>query len=280
MRLGYFGPAGTFTEEAARATAQGEFVPFPTIHDTMTAVRDRVVDRAIVPIENSLEGAVNATLDALAGEIQGVTIVAETVRPIRLCLVAARGLGLDEIVTVISHPQPLGQCQRFLREELPQAAIAAATSTAEAIRTVAGSGEPVAAIGPKLAAELYGAVVLREGVEDDHGNSTRFVWLAPEGETPTRPPGVDGERWKTSLAFWGPGDAAPGWLVRCLSEFAFRGVNLTKIESRPQKKELGHYLFLVDLQGRSTERPVAEAIAALDRHCDVVRVLGSYPAAG
>lgn len=280
MRLGYFGPAGTFTEEAARASGPGgELVPYPTIYDTVMAVRDGDVDRAIVPIENSLEGGVNATLDALAVETDEVGLVGETVLPVRHVLAAGRALELAEIETVTSHPQALGQCSRFLREHLPQARVQAATSTAEAVRAVAGSDRPIAAIGTRLAAELYGAQVLREGVEDDHANRTRFVWLARAGEQPDEPAAGAVANWKTSLVFWGPGDASPGWLVRCLSEFAFRGVNLTKIESRPQKKQLGHYLFLVDLEGRDTEQHVADAIDGLRRHCDVVRVLGSYPAA-
>jgi prephenate dehydratase len=280
MRLGYFGPAGTFTEEAARASGPaGELVPFPTIYDTVMAVRDGDVDRAMVPIENSLEGGVNATLDALAVETDAVGVVGETVLPVRHVLVAGRALELAQVETVVSHPQALAQCARFLREHLPQAQVQAATSTAEAVRSVAGSGRPVAAIGTRLAAELYGAHVLREGVEDDHGNRTRFVWVARAGEPALDPEPADAASWKTSLVFWGPGDASPGWLVRCLSEFAFRGVNLTKIESRPQKKQLGHYLFLVDLQGRDTDLQVADAIDALGRHCDVVRMLGSYPAA-
>ena len=281
MRLGYLGPAGTFSEEALRATPDAEgaqLVPFTSIHDAVMAVVSGDVDRALVPIENSLEGAVNATLDALTFGTREVAIVGETVLPIHNCLIAARPLEPAEIEVVVSHPQPLAQCARFLRAELPGAELRAATSTADAVRTVAASDAPWAAIGTRLAASLYGARVLRDGIEDDPDNATRFVWLAHAGAPP--PASTASARdWKTSIVFAGAGDASPGWLVRCLSEFAFRGVNLTKIESRPRRRQLGHYLFLADLQGRADEPPVADAIAGLHAHCEEVRVLGTYPAA-
>ena len=148
----------------------------------------------------------------------------------------------------------------------------AVASTAEAVRIVAAEPAPWAALGTRRAAELYGATVLAEGTEDEPGNATRFVWLA--GTAAPLDPALPA---KTSLAFWGAGDAQPGWLVRCLSEFAFRGVNLTKIESRPLRAQLGHYRFFVDCEGDAREGPVADAIAGLRAHCERVQVLGSYP---
>jgi prephenate dehydratase len=280
MRLGYLGPAGTFSEEAVRAAAPGagaDLVPFASIHEAVVAVDDGTVDRALVPIENSLEGAVNATLDALAADSRDVTIVGETVLAIRNCLIARDDLPLDAIEAVISHPQPLGQCARFLRTELPQAAVRAATSTAEAVRQVAAAPEPWAALGPRSAATLYGCRVLREGVEDEPDNATRFVWLARGGTPATEAAG--GAPWKTTVVFAGAGDRSPGWLVRCLSEFAFRGVNLVRIESRPRRGPLGHYVFHVDMEGRADDPQVADALAGLGGHCEEVRLLGSYPAA-
>jgi prephenate dehydratase len=280
MKLGYLGPPGTFSEEALRAqplSADADLVPFASIHETVMAVEGGSVDRALVPIENSLEGGIPATLDALAGEASDVAIVGEAVLVIRNCLMARDALALNAVAVVVSHPQPLGQCARFLRTELPQAELRAAASTADAARTVAKSDEPWAALGPRSAAERYGCRVLREGVDDDPDNATRFVWLARAGTEPVVP-GASAA-WKTSVVFAGAGDLQPGWLVRCLSEFAFRGVNLTKIESRPRRGRLGHYLFHVDMDGRDTERPVADAVQALHAHCEVVRLLGSYPAA-
>jgi prephenate dehydratase len=280
MRLGYLGPPGTFSEEAVRAAVPGDgadLVPLPSIHETVMAVQDGAVDRALVPIENSLEGGVSATLDALAVDAREVTIVGETVLPIHNCLIARDELALSDIEVVISHPQPLGQCARFLRTQLPGAAVRAATSTADAVRMVAASAEPWAALGPRTAAALYGCRILLEGVEDEPDNATRFVWLAPAG-TPPQPAG-DGAAWKTSVVFAGAGDRSPGWLVRCLSEFAFRGVNLVRIESRPRRGPLGHYLFHVDMEGHTDDASVADAIAGLSGHCEEIRMLGSYPAA-
>jgi prephenate dehydratase len=206
-----------------------------------------------------------------------VAIVGEAVMAIRNCLVAREELALTDIAAVVSHPQPLAQCARFLRAELPQAEARPATSTAEAVRIVAGAREPWAALGPRTAAERYGCRILRDGVDDDPDNATRFVWLGCAGSEPI---GVAGAgAWKTSVIFAGAGDAQPGWLVRCLSEFAFRGVNLTKIESRPRRGRLGHYLFHVDMEGRTDERAVADAVEALHAHCEEVRLLGTYPAA-
>ena len=280
MRVAFLGPAGTFSEEALRssdAAAGAETVPFGSIHEAVVAVQDQAVDRALVPIENALEGGVSATLDALAADAPDVVVVGERVLAIRTCLVARGALELDAIELVVSHPQPLAQCARFLRATLPGTRVRAATSTAEAVREVVGSDQRWAALGPRGAAERYGARVLREGIDDEPGNATRFVWLGAAGSEPVDSDGAGA--WKTSVVFAGAGDAQPGWLVRCLSEFAFRGVNLTKIESRPRRGRLGHYLFHVDMEGRGGESSVDDAVQALHAHCEEVRLLGTYPAA-
>jgi prephenate dehydratase len=192
---------------------------------------------------------------------------------VRHALIAAPGLELSAIEVVVSHPQALAQCGTFLRTELPGARAVSWTSTAEAVRVSAGrSRDGWAAIGTRRAAQLYGCDILRDGIEDVDGNATRFVWLAPAGTA------VAG-RSKTSLAFSGGGAGQPGWLVRCLSEFAFRGVNLTRIESRPRKDRLGDYVFFLDLEGGTDDERIAAAVEGLRPHCDQVRVLGSYPAA-
>jgi prephenate dehydratase len=274
VRVGFLGPEGTFSEQAAQLV-DGELVAYATVHDVVEAVQLGSVDRGVVPIENSLEGAVNATLDALAVDFPGVEIVGESVLAVHQALIARSQMELGAIETVSSHPQGLAQCARFLREHLPKARLVAATSTAEAVREAVSSDLPAAAIAPARAAEIHGGVVLREDVEDDAENATRFVVLAVAG---TAVPDSDGP-FKTSVLFAGAGDSSPGWLVRCLSEFAFRGVNLTKIESRPRRRQLGHYLFLVDLQGAASDAPAAEAIDGLRKHCEEVRVLGTYEAA-
>lgn len=284
MRIGYFGPEGTFTHEALIKSTSGrdlELVPLPTIYDTVMAVHESSVARALVPIENSLEGSVNATLDALAMETEDVAIVGEVIHPIRHCLIARSELELPDVEAVVSHPQANAQCGRFIRARLPGARVLAGSSTAEAVRLVAEHDGPWAALGTHVAADLYGCVVLRSGVEDVPDNETRFVWLGPVGATA----GVPGDEapargpWKTAIVFWGVGSEAPGWLVRCLSEFAKRDVNLTRIESRPRKQGLGRYMFFADIEGHDVEPHVADALEGLRGHVEVLRMLGSFPVA-
>jgi prephenate dehydratase len=278
VRVGYFGPEGTFTQEALIADTQGldvDMIPLPTIYDTVMAVHDGDVERALVPIENSLEGSVNATLDALAMETEDVAIVGEVVLPIRHCLIARTSLDLSAIEVVVSHPQANAQCARFIRARLPQARVLAGTSTADAVRTVAEHDGPWAALGNRVAAERYGCQILRAGVEDVADNETRFVWLARAGAGVGESPGP----FKTAIVFWGVGSEAPGWLVGCLSQFASRGINLTRIESRPRKQGLGRYMFFVDLEGRSEDPDIAAGLAALGEQVERLRVLGSFPAA-
>jgi prephenate dehydratase len=291
-RVGYLGPAGTFSEEALYASARPdsfEPVALATIYDTVLAVRSAQVRWAVVPIENSLDGSVTVTLDLLADEHGDLEIVGEAPLAVRHSLIAAAPIELGEIDTVLSHPMVPGQCTRFLRDELAHARVQPASSTAEAVRLVSASGVPgQAALGTRLAADIYGATVLREGVQDRDDNVTRFVWLARARAGPPReshaqssPPLCrtnDADGWKTSVVFWGPGAERPGWLVRCLDEFARRSINLTKIESRPRRAALGHYMFFVDLQGRTEEPAIAQALQGLGSLCEQVRILGSYPA--
>jgi prephenate dehydratase len=284
-RVGYLGPQGTFTEEALLASA-GEDAVEPValsgIYDTVLALRDGRVDWAIVPIENSLEGSINVTLDLLAGEPGDLRIVGEALVRVRHSLIAAQAMDLTEIDTVLTHPQVPGQCTLFLRGELAHARVLPASSTAEAVRTVTGEGKPgQAALGTMLAASIYGGTIIREGVEDRDDNETRFVWLARAGVSrpaPLRPVDTPVE-WKTSLAFWGLGAEQPGWLLRCLEEFASRDINLTRIESRPLRERLGTYMFFIDLAGSSEQASIGAAIEGLWGLCEGVRVLGSYRAA-
>ncbi len=278
MRVAFLGPEGTFSEEAllsAPGSEQLEPVPEPTIYDCVMAVQESRVARAIVPIENSLEGSVNATLDALALETDAVAIVGELIHPIQHCLIARRSLPLDQIERVFSHPQANAQCARFIRSRLPTATVVPADSTADAVRHVADSGDqPWAALGNRLSAQLYGCEVLEAGVEDVAENETRFVWLARE-EAGSEP---RSGAWKTSIVFWGLPDA-PGALVDLLQEFAERSINLTKIESRPLKLGLGRYIFFADLEGHSHDRSVLSALEAVGSRVETLRVLGSYSAA-
>lgn len=271
MRVGHLGPAGTYSEEAALRRPGAEPVPFPTLPDTIAAVADGAVDLAAIPVENSLEGSVGVSLDTLAAR-DDVTIVGELVLPISVHLVASSMVDPADVEQVVSHPQPLAQCAGYLRRRLPGARTVPASSTAAAVRQMMEAGPSWAALGPRRAAELYDAVIVEQDVADDASNATRFVWVAREG-TPAEPDGP----MRTSLAFWGQGDREPGWLVRCLSEFAFRGVNLSKIESRPLRSTIGHYRFFVDCDDGLASPAVREAVAGLRTHCTDVRVLGSYP---
>lgn len=282
MRVGYLGPQGTFSHQALLESgiAEGaEQVPLASIYDTVMAVEGGEVECSLVPIENALEGSVDVTLDALAMDAARVEIVGELVQRIRNCLIAPLGIELGKIEVVHSHPQVLAQCAGFLRTNLGGARVVSTSSSAAAVREVLAAPDvPHAALGNRLAADLYGGVILLDGVDDDAHNETRFVWLARRGGGVS--PGVsmtgNGAARKTSLVFWGAGDEQPGWLVACLSEFSQRGINLTRIESRPRRIGLGRYMFFADMLHDRVSGPVDSAIAGLREHCEEVRILGSY----
>jgi prephenate dehydratase len=277
MKIAYLGPAGTFTEDALGEASEGvSFEPLrtTTIHDAILAVETGEAERALVPFENSIEGSVRSTLDTLAFDAEAVTIVGEYDYRVRVHLIAREGVEIDSVEAVLSHQQPLAQCARFLRETLPEIELRSVSSTAAAVRMVSESTRPWAALGSRAAAQLYGCSILREGVEDEAGNVTRFVWIAPSGAESKG----DGP-WKTSLVFSELGEDHPGALVNALSEFSSRSINLSRIESRPMRQGLGRYMFFCDLEGAATDSGVAEAIDALRSKAESVRILGSYPVA-
>jgi prephenate dehydratase len=278
VRVAFLGPEGTFSEEALLKSGRDgiEPVPLPTIYECVMAVGDGRCDRALVPIENSLEGSVNATLDALVFETDEVQIVGELVHPITHTLIARKHLPLDKIERVLSHPQASAQCAKFLRERLSQAEVVGAQSTADAVRIVAESDRRWAALGNHISAELYGCEVLADRVEDTPENETRFVWLS---RSPSELGAANSElQYKTSIVFWGLPDH-PGALVDILQEFAKRAINLSKIESRPRKQGLGRYVFFADLTGRADNPPVVAALEAIGTAVETLRVLGCYPTA-
>jgi prephenate dehydratase len=275
MKVAYLGPAGTFTEDAlGEAIPGGDYEPLrtATIHDAILAVERGEAERALVPIENSLEGSVRPTLDTLAFEVGAVAIVGEHDYRVRVHLIARKGVRAADVEAVLSHPQPLAQCQRFLREEFGEIELRSVSSTAAAVRMVSESARPWAALGARAAAALYDCELLAEGVEDQADNVTRFVWIAPQGTEP-----VGSGPWKTSLVFSELGADHPGALVDALNEFSSRGINLSRIESRPLRQGLGRYMFFCDLEGRAGDPAVAESIEQLQRKADSVRILGSYP---
>ncbi|RJX21415.1 MAG: prephenate dehydratase [Desulforudis sp.] len=272
MRIGYLGPEGTFSEQAARRLA-GEtgalLVPLESLVDVVQAVQGGRLDRGVLPVENSGEGSVTLTLDLLAFHSDGLEICAELVLPIRHHLLARLETAVGEVHTVVSHPQALAQCRIYLTTEYPGAVLREVASTADAARLVAGSEPGLAAIGTELAAELYGLQVLGRDIADLRTNETRFLVLGPTGCRTGRPE-------KTSLVV--SGSDHPGSLYLMLGEFARRGISLTRIESRPARTGLGRYIFFIDLIGSVDDPEVQAALTGLVAHCGFVRVLGSYPA--
>ena len=273
--VAFLGPEGTFTEEALLANLPaGDLhpVPHPSIRDVVKAVASGEVPLGLVPIENALEGSVAITLDLLAFGDDELHIAREITHPIHQQLIARRPLELARITKVISIPHAYNQCRDFVREHLPNAEHEASDSTAEAVRRVGRVDRPWAAVGSRLAAELYECTIVRENIEDAGENRTRFVFLSRE----PAPQDLD-VGYKTSLVC-GIAQDQPGSLLMILSEFADRSVNLTKVESRPSKQALGHYVFFIDLEGRAQDASVAEALSSLERKLPWMRILGSYPA--
>ncbi len=269
MRLGYLGPEGTFSEQAAILyEAEAEFVPYPSIRSVAEAVDAREIDQGIVPIENSLHGSVIDVLDFLIRTDRS-RIKYELAIPVEQCLIVVPGAGRRDVDVIYSHPQALGQCQEFLAREYPGVELVASLSTAGSVTDMLESGRPAAAIAPFRAAEIHGAEVAECGIQDNRSNFTRFVALAPEDSLPT---GRD----KTSLAFWYASDA-PGTLYETLGIFSTRGINLTKIESRPTGESLGEYVFLVDIEGHRLDAIVAGALEELSKLTSELKIFGSYP---
>lgn len=271
MLTGYLGPSGTFSEEAARRYGKGELVARRSIRELVTDVARGVLDLAVVPAENSIEGSVSETLDLLVGS-DGIQIIGEIVIPIVHNLMAYPGTKIADIEEVLSHPQALAQCRNYLSANLPEALLRATNSTAEAAEEVkARQGRsPVAAVvGPARAGELYGLLTLAEGIQDFPENRTRFLVLS--GKPSSARTGAD----KTSLVF--SAKDRPGALCAILEEFAVRNINLTKIESRPSKRMLGEYVFFIDLEGHVEDAIVTEALEAVGAKSSFLKILGSYP---
>jgi prephenate dehydratase len=270
-RFAYLGPEGTFTEAALAAFAgeDADAVPYPSVGAALDAVRAGDADRAVVPIENSVEGAVTATLDELATGAD-LTIYAEVVLPVVFALLAREQTTLAGVKTVGGHPQAQPQCRRWLAAHLPDAEWRPASSNAEAAR-LAADGHLDAALAGAFAAGRYGLAVLASEVNDVPDAVTRFVVTGRPGPLPA-PTGAD----RTSLVAFLREDH-PGALMELLTEFAVRGVNLTRIESRPTGDGLGRYCFSIDCEGHLDDARVGEALMGLRRVCAQVKFLGSYP---
>ena len=274
--IAYLGPAGTFSEQALFSESdlrQAKMVPLTTFSAVLSAVESGEVDHGFVAIENAIEGSVNVTQDTLAFDSE-LLIQREVVLPVHLELMVRPGVTLERVSRVVSYPHALAQCRKWLGRELPGVEAEASNSTADAARLLAEHADPHgAAIAPARAAEVYGLEVVAHAIEDHPDNATRFVLVAPEGIP--APTGHD----KTSLVVFQRADE-PGSLLGILQEFAARGINLTKLESRPTRRGLGDYCFLIDLEGHVADAVVADALRALRIKQADVKFLGSFPAAG
>lgn len=275
-RVAFLGPVGTFTEQALRREvdlAACELVPLPTMVDVLFAVQDGDADLGVVPIENAIEGTVNATIDTLAFDVD-LVIRRELVEPVSLHLLAVPGAQITGIKQVVSIPVAAAQCRGWLRANIGTTEVVQANSTAEAAETCAGLGDPtVAAIANARAAEVYGLEQIASDIESHPENRTRFVVVARSGIPPRT--GHD----KTSIVVYQRSDR-PGSLLAILQEFAARSINLTLLLSRPTRTSLGDYCFVVDLDGHIADEVVADCLRSLRATQADVKFLGSYPAAG
>ncbi|MFM8972165.1 MAG: prephenate dehydratase [Actinomycetota bacterium] len=275
MPVAYFGPPGTFTEEAllSQADLAAEArIPCPGVPEVIALVERGEADCGVVPIENMIEGSVSVTLDTLAHESE-LLIQREIDLPVTLNLCARPGTRLADVDTVISFPHALAQCRGWLGRELPVARPRPSHSTSDAAREVARSRRPgLAAICNRLAAGMYGLDVLATDIEDHPENETRFVVVGRGVPAPT---GHD----KTSIMCQQRHDR-PGSLLSILQEFSARAINLTKLESRPTKQGLGDYCFFIDAEGHIADEIVADALRNLAARVAEVKFLGSYPVGG
>lgn len=272
-KIGYLGPRGTFSEEAALrhlGERKGETAGCSSIEEIFSGVAEGRFDEGIVPVENSTEGSVGAVLDLLAGPFD-LAVRGEVLLPVCQSLMVRPGTRLDQVEKVFSHSQALAQCSRFLRRELPGALPVECSSTAAAAAKVAGSSRPWAALGPARAAAVYGLQVVVPAANDYPDNATRF-WVLGREQVPC----AAAHGYKTSIIF-GLQDR-PGALYAVLREFALRGINLTRIESRPAKKNLGDYVFFIDFLGSQGQPGVQEVLGGVASLTVGLKILGSYPA--
>ena len=276
---GYFGPVGTFTHQALltlvgdRDAGTVDLVPYATVGGALQAVRDGEVGSALVPIENSVEGGVSATLDTLTyGD--PLVITREVLLPVQFGLYARPGTALADVRRVVTHPHAAAQCRTWLAAHVPGAEVVEGGSTAAAAAEVAREGSPAdAAVCAQVAGELYGLEALASGIADNPDAVTRFVLVARPGPVGA-PTGAD----KTTMVLF-MRDNHPGALLQILEQFASRGVDLCRIESRPTRRTLGDYCFSIDAEGHVADARLAEAMMGLYRTCAEVVFLGSYPRA-
>jgi prephenate dehydratase len=275
VKIAYLGPQGTFTGEALdkyisdiKSKDEIEKIPYPTMQEVIKSVDRGEAAEGIVPIENSLEGSVNITLDFLTFESEA-KIIREITIPIRHSLIGKEKMAVSKIKRIISHPHATAQCKNFISTYLKGVEIIAANSTAEAIKMLQKTDNSIAAIGTEIAAKLYGLQIIEKDIEDNKDNKTRFIFL---GNSIQKKTGKD----KTSIVCFLEKDR-PGSLFTILKEFADRNINLTRLESRPAKKDLGDYVFLIDIDGHIHDKEIFDTLEVLRKTVYLVKILGSYP---
>lgn len=274
-RFGFLGPEGTFTHQALLMVPEvGESTPYPDVLTTIDAVVDGEVGAALVPIENSIEGGVSATLDHLAAA-EGLVITGEVTLPVEFVLCVRHHVTLAEVTEIVTHPVADAQVRGWLAHHLPGVPVRHVGSTAGAAAAIAEDAEPGrVAVCAGVAAAMHELEVLHDGIADNRGAETRFVVVRRRGAVVPPPTGAD----KTTLVLYQRDDRS-GALLEILDQFASRGINLTRIESRPTKTALGNYCFSVDAEGHLLDERMGEALSGLHRICKRVRFLGSYPRA-
>lgn len=272
VKIAFLGPEGTFTEEALDKYIKNgvgvEKIPLPTVTDVVKYVDMGKANEGLVPIENSIEGSLNITQDILTFESES-KIIREITIPIKHSLIGKKEVRIQDIKNIISHPHATAQCRSYLSSNFPKAKIIAANSTAEAVRKLIEMDNETAAIGTRIAAKIYDLNIIATDIEDNKENKTRFVFI---GNYIPKKTGND----KTSLVCFLKKDK-PGSLYNILKEFAERNINLTRLESRPAKKNLGDYVFMIDIDGHIHDDKLFHAIESLRKRVYMVKILGSYP---
>jgi prephenate dehydratase len=269
-RVGYLGPEGSFSHEAVTTLAGVDPVAYASLEDLLAAVADATLDQGLVPLENALEGTVSATIDGLVFA-HDLVILQEIVLPIHLQLLARPGVSLEAITTVLSYVHALAQIREYVHDH--GFTTVQTASTSQAASDVALSPEPWAAVGSTLAGQLFGLEVVAADIEDHPDNATRFVLVGRD--TVAAPTGHD----RTTIVCFQDADR-PGSLYAILGRFAARDINITKLESRPTKRELGDYCFVMEFEGHVADDVVADCLADLQAHLARVKFLGSYPVTG
>ncbi|MHB8062853.1 MAG: prephenate dehydratase [Ruminiclostridium sp.] len=268
--IGYMGPQGTFSHEAVEAYVEGgtyTLKDYFSIPEVLNALKNSDIEDAIVPIENSLEGAINVTMDFLAKE-EGLYIIGELIIPVNLNLLTKPGTTAEDIAAILSHSQPLGQCRDYLNTHFPNALQLEENSTSKAAQRVVASDGTYAAIASNISAKVYGLEIFASKIQDFENNSTRFVIISKVLHKRT---GND----KTSIVF--STDNKPGSLYKILDIFSLWDINMTRIESRPAKNVLGQYVFFIDIDGHIEDQDVSDALTMIQRKTSFYRFIGSYP---